>query len=61
MENYYWLLPDGKIWSSLDGGWISKEELPAGAVLTPMRDEEYLKKTIAFYGCDLGKLAGGNK
>lgn len=61
MENYFWKIDDGRIWSSLQEAFVAS--VPDGLALTPLYengrpgDIDYLRRTILFYGCGLGELA----
>lgn len=59
---YFWKIADGRIWSATEAAFVA--EAPAGEAVTPLArlgvpaDIDYLRETIAFYGFDLGELAG---
>jgi len=63
VNNYYWQIADGRIWSGERGAWIEPADIPAGAMVTKLFNGgqpsgiDYLKTTILFYGRDLGELA----
>lgn len=55
MENYYWQLPDGRVWSFSDGGFVAAET--ASETIQPVADMIDLRARVIFYGGELGELA----
>lgn len=56
MNNFYWQLPDGKIWGGTEGGWVN-QELAGHGTLSLVDDVDQLRARIKLYGGDLGELA----
>ncbi|MDR1396989.1 MAG: hypothetical protein LBJ14_04595 [Desulfarculales bacterium] len=65
LRDHYWLLSDGRIWSSAKAAFVPEDDtayqawLALGNAPTPSPDETYLREGILrFYGLPLGELAG---
>lgn len=64
--DYYWLLPDGRIWSSVAAGWVILDDVPFDPeypdvkMLVKLRDLEHLRDNLRFYSCEMGELADIN-
>ena len=56
MSNYYWQLPDGRIWGYAEGGWVGKD-MDANGTLSLVSDIDQLRERIRLYHGDLGELA----
>ncbi len=54
--DYYWQLPDGRIWGFSEVAWVEESAL-LSQNLSQVPDEEALRDRIRFYGGDLGPLA----
>lgn len=56
MYNYYWQLPDGRIWGCTEGCWAGKDVAANGA-LSLVSDIDQLRDRIRLYNGNLGELA----